>query len=82
MCFCFVCFSWHLGPQLEKETAESFHTFLEGFEPGSRNFTLLTGWFFGKKKGTKGEDHDLLIIDGQRKVILNFECKLTITIRE
>jgi len=71
------------GPNFEQDTVYNFHSVFENFETGSRNFTVLAGWKHTwnneSSKGGTGEEHDLVIIDGQRRIILNCEIKCTIT---
>jgi hypothetical protein len=71
------------GPNFEQDTVYSFHSVFDKFEAGSRNLTVLAGWKHTWRndgsKGGIGEDHDLLIIDGERHIIVNFEMKYTIS---
>ncbi len=71
-----------LGPDFERYTVRYFHSVLDKFEPGSRNLTVLAGWkhTWGMDGSTSGigEEHDMLIIDGHRHIILNFEIKYQI----
>jgi hypothetical protein len=71
------------GPNFEQDTVYSFHSVFDKFVAGSRNLTVLAGWKHTWRndgsKGGIGEDHDLLIIDGNRHIIINFEIKYTIS---
>jgi ubiquitin-protein ligase len=71
------------GPNFEQDTVYSFHSVFDKIETGSRNLTVLAGWKHTWRndgsKGGIGEDHDLVIIDGNRHIIVNFEMKYTIS---
>jgi ubiquitin-conjugating enzyme E2 A len=71
------------GPNFEQDTVYSFHSVFDKFGTGSRNVTVLAGWKHTWRndgsKGGIGEDHDLVIIDGNRHIVINFEIKYTIS---
>jgi ubiquitin-conjugating enzyme E2 A len=71
------------GPNFEQDTVYNFHSVFDKFDTGSRNVTVLAGWKHTWRndgsKGGIGEDHDLLIIDGNRHIVINFEIKYTIS---
>ena len=73
----------------EENVFISFKQFLEEhLEKGQRNVTVLQGWkrhwmslqfeSMSKKGDSKGEEHDLVILDGTRRLLILFEAKVSI----
>ena len=74
----------------EKEVFFSFKRFFEDhLQEGQRNVTVLQGWKRHwtslqfkqqpKKGDSKGDEHDLIIVDGSRKFLILFEAKMSIS---
>ena len=67
----------------EKLVFDSFKTYLEA---GQRNVAVIQGWkrnwtslqFKKPPEKGKGDEHDLIIIDGNRKLVILFEVKSTV----